>query len=319
MARYEGPVDESVPAVAAVPVVIPFGAGEPRSPAELRQFYESLLWRLQQAYAERDLEAMLPLLADYRRPDVPQWVQQRMAGYDALARGLQFERHAATSSRLRIAGDTEAAQDAGEPVAFELVLEPPPGQVRLGSRAGDTCSFLVEVVVTDHFVDGSSRQHEDSSLLRLPAAHDFERGPLVLPLEVAVADAGAVLRVIELRVDLLPGYVQSGDLRVPVRRGRLAGLSHSQWPRGHRPIRAQPMATLCAAMQLGDAEHFPHVRLAAVFMPAAERNRMIEMLIDWVRLGRPDQALVAMATLRAVGAADIAIGDREAWLSWFDR
>jgi hypothetical protein len=82
-------------------------------------------------------------------------------------------------------------------------------------------------------------------------------------------------------------------------------------------VRAQPLATLRAAIQRGDAEHFAHVRLAAEFAPDAERPRVQELLIDQVRLGRPDQALVAMATLRATGAADIAIGDRERWLAWW--
>jgi hypothetical protein len=36
-----------------------------------------------------------------------------------------------------------------------------------------------------------------------------------------------------------------------------------------------------------------------------------------VRFGRVDQAQVAMAALRAITDAGVAIGDRDGWLAWW--
>ena len=116
---------------------------------------------------------------------------------------------------------------------------------------------------------------------------------------------------------LLPGFVQMEGQRAPVRSVRLVRTRVQQWPRGYLPIRDKPLIALQAAMQIGDAPHFPHVWLAATFASPAEREKAAAMLIDWVRLGRPDQAIVAMASLRACGAAQIQIGDRDGWLAWW--
>lgn len=314
-------MDTEVPDIPATSVVIPFAAPADGSPEQLKQFYESLLGRLRDAHRHGDAETMEALLAGYRRSDVPEWAQERMAGYDALARGLRFERHARTQGRLELLGDPAVTANAGEPLVFELVLMPWSREPALlgGGRDEDAVGCHVEIAVTDHFVDGSARQHEDGAVLRLERAVDLRREPMRLPIRVQLADAGVVRRTIELRADLLPGHVRIGDLRAPVRRTPLAQMAHTQWPRGHRAIREQPLATLQNAIRLGDPAHFPHVRLAAEFAPASERDQVLALLIDQVRLGRPDQARVAMATLRAIGAADLPLGDREAWLAWWQR
>ena len=41
------------------------------------------------------------------------------------------------------------------------------------------------------------------------------------------------------------------------------------------------------------------------------------MLIDQVRYGRADQAQVAMAALKRVSGLSLAVGDRDAWLAWW--
>jgi hypothetical protein len=101
-----------------------------------------------------------------------------------------------------------------------------------------------------------------------------------------------------------------------VRRTPLATASATQWPRGHQAIRERPLATLRAALRLGDPAHFPHVWLAAAFAPADARPQVEQLLIDQVRLGRPDQALVAMVALRDLGVADLPL-ERDRWLAWW--
>ena len=80
----------------------------------------------------------------------------------------------------------------------------------------------------------------------------------------------------------------------------------------------KPVAELPALVAPAGTD-LEYVRLAAEFAPPAERPEVERALMDWVRLGRPDQALVAMAALRAIterGAP--AVGDRDAWLSWWE-
>ena len=66
-----------------------------------------------------------------------------------------------------------------------------------------------------------------------------------------------------------------------------------------------------------DARNFACAYLAAVFVPSHERTAVIELLIEQVRFGRDDQAQVAMAALAAVTGAELAVGDRDAWLAWW--
>jgi hypothetical protein len=125
-----------------------------------------------------------------------------------------------------------------------------------------------------------------------------------------------VRRELTVRVDLLPGYVATAGVRAPVRRTPLAATKTTQWPGGHRAIRERPLETLRAALRLGDPAHFPHVWLAAVFAPAEARPQVEQLLIDQVRLGRADQAQVAMVALRDLGVADLP-PERERWLAWW--
>ena len=41
------------------------------------------------------------------------------------------------------------------------------------------------------------------------------------------------------------------------------------------------------------------------------------LLIEQIRFGRQDQALVAMAALQVIAGETLPIGDRQAWLAWW--
>jgi hypothetical protein len=327
-----------VPDVPTTSVVIPIGQPVPPGQEPLVEFYGSLLERMHEAHKERDLATLQQLLTEYHRADAPSWVQERFAGYTALAAGLAFERHVATACRLErvalppqpnVAPGAAPAQAApggdeiGDSVEYALLLPPMPGQpVRLGGRDdADPVAFAVDIAITDEFVDGSQRNHKDADIVHLPETvvlgdRDHQE-PLRLPVRLALADTGAVRRTLELTMALIPGYVGAGGVRAPVRRTPIASVQFVQWPRGFQPIREKPLAALVAAQQLGDAAHFPHVRLAAEFAPPEQRAEVEKRLIDWVRLGRPDQARVAMAALHALGVASVPIGDRDGWLAWW--
>ena len=49
----------------------------------------------------------------------------------------------------------------------------------------------------------------------------------------------------------------------------------------------------------------------------AQQREACALLVDQVRFGRADQAQVAMAALQNVNGLSIAVGDRDAWLDWW--
>ena len=316
-------------------VVIPIATGMAR-PGPLSEFYEGIFARLHEAHQERDLLVMESLLRRYEREDLPAAVARQLLGFRALTNGLEFELHAAANARLERQAPRGAqpessessgpsseqpvsSEEIGSVLVFELVLPPLPGRsVQLGGHsADDAVAFGVDIRIRDHFLDGSSRTHEDGDILVLPETVLLADEPLRLPLELDLGPSAAVKRELDLRVDLLPGYIGTNDLRVPVRRMTLAARSDTQWPKGLLMIRDKPLQVLRAAMAIGDTRHFVHVRLSAEFAPAKQRPAVHEALIDWVRLGKPDQAAVAMATLAATTDARVAIGDRDGWLAWW--
>ncbi|MGE3354385.1 MAG: hypothetical protein AB7O84_21825 [Planctomycetota bacterium] len=309
-------------------MVIPLPQAPAGTDRAVREFYESMFARLQQAHQEGDLPALRSMVATFLRDDAPDWARQRLLGFRALQHGLQFEQHARRATEL-VPSPAPAAQDAaagehgpdciGVPLRYELVLPTPPdGPWLLGGRDDrDPLAFRFSMLVLDHFVDGSSREHKAAEVVRLERGFELGGAPLRLPLQVDLGDTAAVRRELSLRIDLLPGYVQHGEDRAPVRTTTLCTALATQWPPGHAAIRRDPLLALRAAMQRGDREHFAHVRLAAEFAPAAQRVEVLGLLIDWVRLGRRDQALVATAALRAVTGADVAVGDRDGWLAWW--
>jgi hypothetical protein len=319
--------DESlVPAIPLQSVVIPLGAAVPAEQHTLQEFYDGLLARLHEAHREQDLTTMQALLAGYTRDDVPSWARDRLAGFEALVVGLMIELHVRVAARLEPVGDPLQRDDIGEACAWELVLPPLPGlPIGLGGQGdADPVAFGVSISVRDEFVDGTTRTLEiddgrgrGAELVRLPAAFTLANEPLRLPIRLQPDDSIAVRRDFDLRVDLLPGYMQAAGQRAPVRRTLLGTATATQWPRGHQAIRRSPLETFQAAVRLGDLPHFPHVRLAAAFAPAEHRRQIEAAMIDWVRLGSPEQAIVATATLRALGAAQLPVGDRDAWLAWW--
>ena len=317
------------PGIPRTSVVVPIvGGAATRNP--LQEFYDGVYLRLNEAHQEQDLALMQALLANYEREDVSEAIAQRLAGFRALAMGLEFELHAVAQARLRAAvpAGEDPVDDGQEPAAseeigkvshYELVLPPLAGvAVKLGGGSvDDPIAFGVDVRIRDYYLDGSSRTHEDGDVVLLSETVLLQNQPLRLPLELDLGPSAAVKRELDLRIDLLPGYLGIADRRVPVRRTTLAARSDTQWPQGLLGVRDKPLQVLRDAMAIGDASRFMHVRLAAEFASADKQQEVRRALIDWVRLGRPDQAMVAMAALAATTDVAIPVGDRDGWLAWW--
>ena len=209
----------------------------------------------------------------------------------------------------------------GEALEFELrVPTPPDGPWRLGGKdERDPVAFRVTVVIRDRFLDGSMRKVEDAEVVRLDRSVELAAEPLVLPVRFELGSSSCARREVELFAELLPGYVQAADSRAPVRLTSLAKARVVQWPKGHEAVRKDPLAALRRAMERGDRDHFLHVRVASEFAAGKDLSATEDLLMGWVRLGTPEQALVAMAALREIDATATApIGDRDAWLSWWE-
>ncbi len=301
----------------AVPVVMPIGGpAAGGDEAVLQAVYESLLVRLTEAYRHRDLPELRSLLAGYQRDTAPAWARERMDGFVALADGLAFELHCRERATL---AQPVPVPPLGAEVTFALRLPPLPGATVVlgGERDAAPTSIGVWFWIADDHADGSVRQHESNATLRLPARTAIGETGLEQPLALTLAGDTVVRRRVVAEAWLLPGYVTVADRRAPVRRSLLGRAEIDQYPAGHEAIRARPLLTLREAMRLGDPDHFAHVWLGAAFAPAEDREAVLQALIDWVRLGRPDQQRVAMAALKNVTGARPVVGDREGWLAWW--
>lgn len=314
---------------APIPVAIPIGE-EPSSPEgrAMLELYGGVFHRLEQAVAERDEVTVNALLDGFERSNLPPALLENLRGYRAIAHGLGFLKHASSTASLallttpeeRTAGGVAATVPAiGDPVHFEFRLPAGPEPVRLGgSRDADPVCFQVALQVEDQFLDGGSRTHSTQSILRLDEALDLSGAVVLrLPIDVTLPAEAAIRRVLHIRVDLLPGYVEVAEWRAPINCTALAATTLTQWPRGAEGIGKTPLATLREAIRLGDPVHFPHIYLGACLAPPDQREEAIRMLVDVVRLGSEAQAKVAMAALRAVSGANIQVGDREGWLAWW--
>lgn len=316
----------------AVSQTIPLG-NPPNSEAQRPVFelYNGVLRRLEQAVAERDLDEVQRLLDGYERTNLPDWVRDRLRGYRAISHGLAFQRHAAQASTLQLVaagGDGVAAAPAvtlaapppiGEPLRLEFALPAAAAATRLGGATDDDpIGFGVALTVEDLYIDGGTGSQKRQSFVWVPATFDLAGSVVLrLPIGLELPAGDSVQRSVHVRVDLMPGYVQTAGWRAPVQRTTLTAASFTQWPRGYESIAKAPLPTLREAIRLGDEGHFQHVFLAALFSAGADRETAIGLLVDQVRLGTQAQAIVAMAALRTVTGVKQSVVDREGWLAWW--
>ncbi len=214
-----------------------------------------------------------------------------------------------------------AVPPIGAPVRFELVATAGAEPIVLGGDGSDDANvFAVVTYVEDAYVDGSIRTWKHEDMVTLPADCDLRGSTqLTVPVQLDAPGGEAVRRRIRVCFDLLPGFLRCGAVRAPIRRTRLGETTITQHPRGYEAITAAPLAQLQRALAVFAPRDFPRAWLAAQATTGAERNQAMGLLIDQVRLGRPEQAAVAMATLSAMTDGAVPIGDREGWLAWWQR
>lgn len=313
-----------------VPLAIPFPDIGANDDPLLRQFYDGIVRRLQGAADDGDWRLIDALVDSYDRPELPPAIGEQVRGYRGVARGIVLAQHMQAQASLRVVGPQVVAPQNGKPVEpptpplgeslrLELRIPAANDPVLLGGGDDrDAIAFTVAVTIEDDYGNGSSRSTHVDDIVRLPMAFAL-RGDnvLTLPIDVDAMPGDAVRRTVYVRVDLMPGHVVIGDMRSPVRRVTVAAGSWTQLPVGYEVLAREPLRALQKALRPFSRDNFAAAYLAAIAAPPAQRDQVVDLLIDQIRHGDSSQAQVAMAALREVTGAMVPIGDRDTWLAWY--
>ena len=346
-------VDQASEMPVSQPIAIPILAAQGGNNRLLLEFYSGILRRLQDAADDGDVALLDSLVASYDKPNIPGSVSQHLAGYRAIGRGIRFRQHAIRKAVLELRLPAAAKPDAavvdaakpdaavvvgakvdggagsklvaapkvpalGKDLRLRLRLPAMANAVTLGGRnSRNPIGFSVSVTVEDEYVDGSSRSLHTDGVVWLPERFELVGdNELLLPIDVGAASGDAVRRNVTVRIDMR-GHVEIDGIRAPVKSTSIAAGSYTQWPAGYDIIAKQPLAALKLALKAFQPKNFASVYLAALKIPATHQYEACALLMDQVRFGRADQAQVAMAALQNVTGLSIAVGDRDAWLGWW--
>jgi len=335
------PVDLSDPEselIAQAPVAIPIGDfGEGKKNRLLLEFYSGILRRLHEAAEDGDVALLDSLVAAYDKSSTPEGVKQHLKSFRAMGRGILFRQHVQKTATFELRASAREVAAAKNDPAVKITppedrVEPPLGQqlqldlripamaqpVLLGGHDhSDPFTFAVSVTVEDEYSDGRTRSSKTDGVVLLPQSFTLADGnELTLPVNIDQATDEAVRRRVFVRVDMR-GHVEIDEIRAPVKSATIGAGSFLQLPEGHEIIAKQPMAALKLALGDFQKKNFASAYLAAVLMPQADRLAAARLLMDQVRYGRADQALIAMASLKRLSGLSLAVGDRDAWLAWW--
>ena len=320
--------------IAVAPVVIPLGEVEVDGNGNnslLLEFYNGILRRLHEAAEDGDVAMLDSLVTAYDKPSTPESVKQHLNSFRAMARGLRFRQHVASRAvfELRLSAADIAAGNKtpvaervepalGEELQLDLRIPAMAEPVLLGGHEhSDPFTFSVSVTVEDEYFDGRTRSSHTDGMVWLPQSFNLADGnELTLPVDIEAATDDAVRRRVYVRVDMR-GHVQIDEIRSPVKATTVGAGSFTQLPRGHAIIKKQPLVALKMALADFQPKNFASAYLSALLLSPADRLQAATLLIDQVRYGRADQAQVAMAALKRVSGLSLAVGDRDAWLAWW--
>lgn len=318
----------AVPAIPIETLVVPIAAG-PRSESAVEVFYGRILEQMQEASRHRppDLVLLEELLARHDRAGLPPRVEASMAAFRGIAAGLRAAERmhgAAKVVWLGSAGAVDAGQPAsippiGAPLQVELRIPAIAPATRLGGRdEADPARFVVGLQVEDSYVDGAVHRWSNQELVDLPRSVELVADAvLAVPVGVAAPGGESLRRRVFVTFELLPGFVHQDGAKVPVRRTLLAAAELTQLPRGAELVAQAPLQHLRMALAEFAPALFPRAFVAALLVRDAEREAAIDLLVDSVRLGRAEQALVAMVCLREIVGDGPPVGDRDGWLAWW--
>jgi hypothetical protein len=267
---------------------------------------------------EREPELVEALLATHDRDVAPDWAKAQMREFRRVVRGLRFELHAEANAQLAIFGN---APPLGATVPMRLSLQSAGGRgITIPGADGRRAAtrVAVEVVVRDDDCVGGGSRREFGEILVVPRSVNFDAGDtLQLDFAMPALVPEGCHRRVTVTCDLLPGTVLVDGRVLPSRSVRLGSRTFELFPAGIESVRENPYAHLRTALELADPQHFDNVFLAARLMKPDFREDAIAKLIEHLRVGRPVLTRVCTAALRELTSEQIAVGDRDGWLAWW--
>ena len=301
----------------AEPVVVPLHPGAQDATGQaLDAWYESVVAQLQMAYVDREADVLQGLLLRHDRDSAPDWARQQLAVYRQLLIGLRVEEHLAGAARIR---DVAPGQVLGDTVELELVVDSAPIDVVLPATVDDVVvtQFLFEVVVRDEDAFGNVTTRVFSEFVGLDEPAALGRGVLRVPFRVRRIAPEGVRRTIDVDCELMPGRFLLDGETVPSRRVPLARTTLVHWPPQVENVAVRPLETLRVALDEGGPERLRYVYVAAHFVPPEQVDTAVDLLIRNLRVAPPATARVDTVALRRLTGVDLPIGDRDAWLAWW--
>ncbi|MBK8978145.1 MAG: hypothetical protein IPM29_19745 [Planctomycetes bacterium] len=314
--------DLAVVPLDVTPVTVPLrgGSGDPQARA-VDDYYADVVAQMQRALVDRELDLLRALVASHDRPAAPAWARGQIARFQRLADGLQWETEAARDARLELATKALPALGAELTLALRIPRGARTDIALIGADRSESkaARFLVSwsVVDTSAFDDQTRREFDD--VVTLPETVDFAAAgaELRLPYTVPGLAPEGVRRVVEIRIDLLPGTLRLRGDDLPNARVALARQSFVIWPLGIDSVRDNPYAHLRAAVESGEPSHFANLYVAAWLMSPDYREDALRKLVEGLRVGTPELGRACTAGLRVLTGERIAVGDRDGWLRWW--
>ncbi len=262
-------------------------------------WWTSFFRNCQEAVRGKDTDHLESLLASVEGKTPPSWAAQSLARFHALLRGMKLVKEGKIRARFAL-GHRDFK--VGDIVYFGLRLENHlDGSVSL--PAPGARGFLqARLRVLDYGVFGE--RWESKRPLNLPLDKPLALGPGSVKFEgfqpfKASLPRGAVMRAVFFDGNLLLGSVLAKGEILPLKSLPAQPTEMRVFPRGYEPIAKKPFLTLKRALELGDAKHFPHIFLSAVFMPPALKEKARLLLQDAARKHQDqDLGRVAEASLK---------------------
>lgn len=318
-ADLDGEVVRSFPEGLGVPVAIAIPDTGVRADPLLLEFYSVVLQRFEAAAQDGNVALLDALVATYDKPAAPPGIREQLRGYRGVARGIAFQQHLRRTAELRLR-DLDEVPALGAPLALELSVPAMAEPVTLfATDEQSSFAFWLAIAIEDEFADGSTSSSRQRQFVGLPRTLTLAGGAaLELPMDVVIPAGRAVRRTIQIRVDAMPGYVQVGDVRAPLKLRTITGQVWTQWLDGAEALRGRPLEGLQKALaEVGSKSSFAAIAVASYFVQGDDVEPACELLIDQVRHGSDRAARVAMAALRRITGVGRVVGDRDGWLAWW--
>ncbi len=260
------------------PVVVSRAAGRGETDPLVASWWSSFFRQCQAAVKEKDTAHLESLLRSVEGKKGPAWAEESLARYGSVLRGMKLVAEGRIVARFAL---PHMDFRQGDIVYFGLRLENHlDGPVSLPAP-GARGYLQARLRIVDYGVFGEEWVTKRPLNLPLDRPLSVAAGKVKFegfqPFKATIPP-GAVMRVVRFEGDLLLGSVLAAGEILPLKSIPAQPTQMRVFPKGYEPIAGKPLLTLKRALELGDRKHYPHLLIAAVFMPAAAREEARALL-----------------------------------------